>query len=397
MTKLDERDYVREVTEEEKGHMTMRNKMFPFALAACLACVSTAFGARKKTAVPTPDIKESDFCRVLEYVGVAVDEPGYHCWGTSPVMDDEGKVHLFVARYPSRTGLIDLVSYPRSFNAGWRHDSEIAHYVGDGPEGPFEFSDVAMRGTGEDTWDRYGYHNPCIQRVDGKYVLIFIANSCGITKGPTGNTGTQRTGMAVSDSPYGPWKKVGPDGGLILPRCEDRENWNYRGGGVNPAFSKNPNTGKYHLFFKGKGARMGLAIADKLEGPYVRQLEPISTSERRVEDGTAFVSGGKFYLLTTDNHGVNVRGGGLLWKSDDGITFDATPKIGYQSPKSYLPSSSNKGGWRKSYYGAGTFQRPQILLIDGRPTYLYVASGSSVTGGDGSLSYVLKANWGKSK
>src|SRR3546814_1838263 len=52
----------------------------------------------------------------------------------SPVIDDEGKVHLFVARWPGRT-----------VEPGWRSDSEIAHYVGDRPEGPFTFSDVAIR------------------------------------------------------------------------------------------------------------------------------------------------------------------------------------------------------------------------------------------------------------
>ena len=47
--------------------------------------------------------QEKSFADHWEYVGVAVEEPGYVIWGTSPVMDDGGKVHLFVARWPGNT------------------------------------------------------------------------------------------------------------------------------------------------------------------------------------------------------------------------------------------------------------------------------------------------------
>jgi hypothetical protein len=197
--------------------------------------------------------------------------------------------------------------------------------------------------------------------------------------------------MAISQSLDGPWKKVGKDGKILDP-SKERGHWTNRSSVVNPAFLKAPN-GKYHLYFKSKGAKMGVAIAEKLEGPYVHQPKPISSSERRIEDGYAFIMDSKFYLLTTDNHGVNVRGGGLLWKSDDGITFDATPEIGYQAPWTYL--TRIPGTPVRNYYGSGTFQRPQVLVQNGRPTHLYVASGTNIKGGDGSLSYVLRCNYEK--
>ena len=37
-----------------------------------------------------------DWADRLEYVGVAVEEPGYHVWGSSPVIGPAGKTHLFV-------------------------------------------------------------------------------------------------------------------------------------------------------------------------------------------------------------------------------------------------------------------------------------------------------------
>lgn len=351
-----------------------------FLVAVSVLCVS-GIGVAENSE-PASAVRESFLSQSLEYAGVAVYEPGYHCWGTSPVMDDDGKVHLFVARWP-----IPSETFRRGFDLAWRHDSEIAHYVGDNPEGPFTFHDVAMEGTGEEGWDRYAACNPLIKKVDGKYALFYIANSVGITAGKQNHPRTQRIGMALSDSPDGPWKRVGK----ILDPSEDRDHWTYRAGnGVNnPAFLKSPG-GKYHLYFKSVGARMGVAVADKLEGPYIHQPDRLSSNDRRTEDGYAFVMDGKFYLLTTDNHGVNVRGGGLLWKSDDGITFNDMPEIGYQSPKTLWSNVERKSV--RSYYGPGTFQRPQVLLQNGRPTHLYVACGTNIVGGNGSLSYVLRCN-----
>ena len=98
-----------------------------------------------------------------QYVGIAVEEPGYTIWGTSPIIGDDGKIHLFVARWPGNT-----------VESGWRLQSEIAHYVGDSPEGPFRFSDVALNGAGKDTWDKVSVHNPAIHKVGDLFVLLYI-------------------------------------------------------------------------------------------------------------------------------------------------------------------------------------------------------------------------------
>jgi hypothetical protein len=45
------------------------------------------------------------------------------------------------------------------------------------------------------------------------------------------------------------------------------------------------------------------------------------------------------------------------------------------------------------------FQRPQVLMRDGRPAYLFAPSGSNIYSedGSGSVCYVLKCNWDKVK
>jgi hypothetical protein len=320
-------------------------------------------------------IAESAFCRSLEYTGKMVQEPGWHIWGCSPIVGEDGKVHLFVERWPTK---------PRGFDAAWRHDSEIAHYVGDTAEGPFKFRDVALKGTGTNTWDRFAPANPCIQKVDGKYVLVYIGNPVGMTKGMGAHPGTQRIGMAIADSLDGPWRKVGKDGKMLDP-SPDPKHWTHGAQVVNPAFLKF--NGKYLLYFKGKGANMGVAVADKLEGPYLHQPNKLSADQQRVEDGTAFLMDGTVCFVTTDNAGKHGRGSGLLWKSDDGIRFSDAPERGYYPPSHYLPKVERT--LMRSYYGAGTFQRPQVLMQNGRPTHLYVASGSIINGADGTVCYVL--------
>lgn len=313
-----------------------------------------------------------------EFIGIAVQESGYTIWGTSPVIGDDGKVHLYVARWPC-----DLKVDP-----GWRSHSEIAHYVGEVPEGPFVFSDIAITGTGTDTWDRYGAHNPAIHRVGKRFVLLYIGNT-DYRQPP--HPSNQCIGMAVSFSPYGPWEKVGTDGKILAP-SENDTYWTHKAGnGVNnPALLQHPDGG-FFLYFKSEEAKMGLAIAEQLEGPYVQLPFPVTSNEQRIEDGYAFMHQKKFALLTTDNHGIIEEGGGLLWTSEDGIHFTHYEQ-GFRRINQYTEVDPDKVA---IHYGPGgrtysKFERPQLLLINDKPAYLYVPSGHNIYGGDCTVSYVLR-------
>lgn len=239
-----------------------------------------------------------------EFIGVAVEDPGYHVWGSSPIIGPDGKVHLFSARWPEK----------EKVDPGWRSHSEIAHYVADKPEGPFHFSDVALRGTGKETWDKIAVHNPAILQH--------------------------------------------PDGG-------------------------------FYLYFKSQAGKMGLAIAENFEGPYVQMPYPVTYNEQSVEDGYAFMYEDQFCLLTTDNHGMIKKGGGILWRSDDGIRF-TDAEAGFHRISDYL--DADKLINKKKHYGGDIvkLERPQVLLIDGKPAYLYATGGWNIYGGNGTVCYVLK-------
>jgi hypothetical protein len=299
----------------------------------------------------------------LEYVGIAVEEVGYHVWGASPVIGPAGRTHLFAARWPILTG----------FN-GWLTDREIARYVSDQPEGPYRFQELIVRGERNAAWKALSPHNPNIQKVGDRYVLSYIVNSGGAKKA---RVASQRICMLIAETPAGPWAPVGSDG-LLLAAPEDPEVWCHASvvGVNNPALFAHPD-GRFFLYYKaqqpGNVRRMGVAIAQKVEGPYAFQAEPLTSNESEIEDGYAFFENGKVYLLTTNNK----LGSGYLWASDLGLEF-AAPIIGYDPLASYIPEIA----YRASKVLRGKkFERPQVLLQDGYPTHLFVASGANWTGG----------------
>jgi hypothetical protein len=313
----------------------------------------------------------NSFSERLTYAGMAVSENGYHVWGTSPILDDEGTIHLFVARWPVSA----------AFDPGWRRASEIALYTGKDPEGPFLFEEVVLKGTGGPGWDACAPHNPTVTKIGGRYFLLYIAND-GQNQRPS-----QRIGMLVSDDPRGPWRKAGRDG-LILSPPDETSIWCFGSciGVTNPTLVEHPD-GRYLLYFKAKLDddlhRMGVAVAEDPEGPYIIQKDPVAKNEQMIEDGYAFVENGAIQLLTTDCK----NGTGLLWPSQSGLSF-GEPVPGFAHVSSYFDQDTMSRA--TCFRGKGELQRPQLLIQNSRPTHLYLASGMNTSGGDGSCSYVFR-------
>ncbi len=357
-----------------------------------------------------------------EFVGEVVNEPGWHVWGSSPLRDDEGKVHLFSARFPSDVGYFEEGRWhshitrafahrdtDRNFNVGWRWLSEIAHYVADEPEGPFEHVSTVGKGTGQG-WNAAGWHNPSIQKIGDQYVIVFIANDGHHRHGPS-----QRIGMMVADDLYGPWRLLPDETTPLLSPPDDPSIWCYESdaGVTNPALLAHPN-GKFYLYFKARsGPRprgqisIGLAIAEQLEGPYVIQPNPVTANDRPIEDGYVFTWREHICLVTTDNHGMLEAGGGLLWVSRDGIHFEEQPLKSFHAlnptylyqrfpelfPEGLAPLLETPSGMRLLYGNEGMikFERPQLLLDAwGEPEYLYAPSNVALDGSDGTNAYLLR-------
>lgn len=318
---------------------------------------------------------ENNFADKWKYGGIAIEEPGYHLWGSSPIWGEDGKVHIFTTRW----------RIEHQFDPGWRSHSEIAHYVADRPEGPFRFVDIVLQGTGKDTWDKCGIHNPAIHKVGNQYVLLYISNN-DYHQPP--HPANQRIGMLIADNLYGPWQKVGKDGCILSP-SDNPNHWTHQAanGVVNPALLQHPKGG-FLLYFKSNKSQMGVAFAEKIEGPYVMYPEPVTKNNKAIEDGYAFIYNDKICLLTTDNHGILEAGGGILWKSDNGLDFTEY-EPGFHRFDKYLPAGALDHA--KQLYGAyPKFERPQVLMKDGKPAYLYVPSGANIKGGKETMVHVLR-------
>ncbi len=130
-------------------------------------------------------------------------------------------------------------------------------------------------GKGE-TWDSHGVFTPNILIADGKYYLFYTAVpepfDVPYTKGVTPTA----IGLAVADSPDGPWKKFKKNP-ILKPEASEPDYFDsFR---VDDA-SLIVRDGKYWLYYKGRSqnkstgdTKMGLAIADKPTGPYKKQKQ----------------------------------------------------------------------------------------------------------------------------
>ncbi len=129
-------------------------------------------------------------------------EDNYFIWcGT--MVKDKDSYHLFYSRWEKKYG----------FQA-WVTRSEVAHATSKSPFGPFTFRDIALPARGSEYWDGLCTHNPTIHRFGSKYYLYYMGNTGDgdDTPGLNGqlnwtHRNRQRIGVAVADSPNGPWKR----------------------------------------------------------------------------------------------------------------------------------------------------------------------------------------------
>ena len=311
-----------------------------------------------------PDV--SEFSKHLKPVGRALEMEGYYVWCNSPVEGEDGKIHLFFSRWAATKKM-----------GGWINGSEICHAVADSPESEFKFTEVILAPRGPGFWDATTCHNPLIKKVDGKYCLFFMGNS-------NGKTNTKRIGLATADSLNGPWTR--PDQPLL--QAGETGAWDDHCT-TNPAFIKHPN-GQYWLYYKSwntseyenstdpviRGNRKyGLAIADKLEGPYKKyQGNPVidfssKGGNKQFEDAFVWREKGKFKIIARDM-GIFNHEDGLIMESRDGIKWSA-PQIAYFDAAHYHITQPPPPSYLKKY---GRFERPQLLFQKGKATYLFTTS-----------------------
>ena len=293
----------------------------------------------------------------------------YYIWGGSPIKGDDGLYHLFYSRWKKEYGFL-----------AWVTHSEIAHAVSKRKEGPYEFSDLSLPPRGSGFWDGLNTHNPTIHKFGNSYYLYY-----------TGNTGdgknmkkslnathrnNQRIGVAVSQSPYGPWQRF--DSPLIDVSADSLAHDAKMI--ANPSVTQMPD-GRFLMVYKAVGKRKGgiwggpvvhlCAIGDSPTGPFVKHTTPIFTangSDFPAEDPYIWCQDSVFYAIVKDMHGsFTNRGRSLaLFYSNDGINWKPTQNTLVAVPE----IAWNDGSKTKLAH----LERPQLLIEDGVPTMLFLAA-----------------------
>ncbi len=306
--------------------------------------------------------KISKFAKKLKPIGRALELEGYYVWCNSPIYAPDGKVHVFFSRWDAKKKM-----------SGWINGSEIAHAVANTPESPFEvFGTILMPRAGY--WDATTCHNPFITTFNGKYYLYYMGNS-------NGKTNTKRIGVAIADSLYGPWKRS--ELPILLPGVEG--SWDDHCT-TNPAVIHHKN--KYWLYYKSwntkeyetatgtvRGNRKyGLASADNPEGPYVKYDDnPVINFSKKgnnaqIEDAFVWFEKKRLNLIARDM-GYYDHQSGLLLQSKNGIDW-GKPEIAFEKVEKYIQQQPAPSHLTKY----GRFERPQLLLKNGKPEYLFCTS-----------------------
>jgi len=360
----------------------------------CLILIHLSLSAQIKE-LPSSKGKEtkipySSMALTAKFIGPAISQSDWFNWCVSPIQGKDGKIHVFSSRWPATEGM-----------DGWYgKNAEIAHFVGDKPEGPFTYVNTVVTSSMlPDPETMSGPHNSRIVAVDGKYILMYICQN------PSAN-GTQRVGMMIANKLEGPWRFAGENGGIMVSPSTDPGHWTYKAaiGADNPTFLKIGK--KYYIYYKcgtphHMDAKYGYAVSDKLEGPYTLCDAPITDNVSYIEDAHAFQYKKNYYLLTTDNLGGNtgIFGDLILWKSKTGLDFKlADAKIAMGNMFDYWGTAQDHKQLETKTQRfirdhSGKLERPAILLINGKPSYLYAVGDVNINGGPVAESYVFKINW----
>ena len=230
--------------------------MIRFLLSGVLLVMSLS------VSVAGPDISKKFVCRLREAKGLG-PQKGVMRRDPSDVIEVGNVYYVWYTKGKFAHGYDATVWYATS---------------GDGRTWA-EKGEALARG-GKGTWDEQSVFTPNVLVANGKYYLFYTAVSKPFVNRGTKTQKISKTaiGVAVSDSPDGPWRRLKTN--PILRASDDPKQFDSMR--VDDACLI-VRGGKYWLYYKGRqwnntpaNTRMGVAVADRPEGPYVKsKLNPL--------------------------------------------------------------------------------------------------------------------------
>jgi len=346
------------------------------AFSLALSTSSGEANTLQSVTATTPVRPENPFFGNLEPApeGGSFTREDHIVWGGSVIRGEDGRYYMFASSWPESVTM-----------RNWVTNSEIVLAVSDSPEGPFTYENLVLPPRGSEYWDGMITHNPSIHRHDGKYVLFYVGSTYNFER-PTEMVSREtyeqvwngkRIGVAVADSPYGPWTRF--DQPILEPRP----------GFWDGAITSNPapvihEDGSALLVYKSapvpyparnqnKALDFGVAEAPHYLGPYHRlnngqKIRIAGAEDERVEDPYIWQANGLYHMVAKifSEKLTGQRESGFYAYSVDGIDWTVPDE-----PTAYD---------RRVLFTDGTIveqkklERPQVLVEDGRPTHLYFAT-----------------------
>ncbi|MFU8849187.1 MAG: glycoside hydrolase family protein [Opitutales bacterium] len=274
------------------------------------------------------------------------EDVGWINWGFSVVKGEDGRYHAYTSRWQPNNLML------------WRDESRIYHAVSDRPEGPFTVK-AELSQLLEQPWASQSVHNPMVKKLKGNYYLYYASFDADRT---------HTISVAVSDRASGPWRpsKNNP---LIAERAANA--WD--------ALPTNPTAvetddGRIVMVYRawdGDGERrtkrkLGIAIADDPEGPFVRPENNI-ISDYHIEDPDIWKENGKYWIIAKDMEGevTGKKGAGIILESNDAMNWKLSdPVLAHERKIDWADGSSVE---------YARVERPAVLVVDGQAICLYNA------------------------
>lgn len=323
--------------------------------------------AQPSPAEPPERADELDFNALLQPVPPAArfSDPDYYIWCGTMVRGDDGKCHLFYSRWPRKLG-----------HYAWVTHSEVAHAVADGPLGAFRHVGVALPARGAAYWDGLCTHNPTVRRFGGKYYLYYMGNTGDGVAMKTLNwthRNNQRIGVAVADSPDGPWTRfdaplIAPTPGFIDALCCANPSVTERiGGGFIMVYKAVGDQGKPPF---GGPVLHAVAFGDSPIGPFRKQPKPVFVKEGvafAAEDPFIWTQQGRYWAIVKDN------AGNFTHRGKSTALFESADGLDWRLAKHALVATTEitwEGGRRQTL---NSLERPQVYFEAGRPAVLLFA------------------------
>lgn len=249
------------------------------------------------------DSDNLDLGKLMPYeinsTNVFIDSTHYN-WCTSVVKGEDGKYHMFYARWPHgrRKETDDPMNKIFDGFQGWLKYSEIAYAVADKVDGPYHYVKTLLKGDWKpDRWDRYTMHNPQIRKFGKYYYLYYISNDYDpdfkvSNAKPAADWAhwlryncTQKIGVlkakSIEDLVAGRYERSTDP----LMEADNERTFEVT---TNPSVTEGPD-GKYYMIFKSRKPNVGnmtmwMAVSDQPNKPFKIISEVFTEADLACED-----------------------------------------------------------------------------------------------------------------